>query len=190
MIDSSIVRQAWQLAHRESRTLDAVLAAQLSLGSADVLLQLGQAFRYPICHLAVDTSLSPDLATLNLPDCCRLSALVVTRQGQRVLLLANPTDEALQRWADAKGIAVDARELVLESELLDLLARLEAATSALPGILDHGFTEAARQSGVEEISLARIDETTSPVVRLINSTLFDAMGAGASDIHLEAAASG
>jgi len=80
--------------------------------------------------------------------------------------------------------------MVLESELLDLLARLEAAASALPGILDHGFTEAARKSGVEEISLSRIDETTSPVIRLINSTLFDAMGAGASDIHLEAAASG
>jgi len=190
MLTPATIQQAWQQARRQNVAADAVLAAQTGLSTDGLFIQLGNTFHYPVCRLTADANLSPDLATLGLPDCRRLSALVVTRQGQRVLLLANPTDEALQRWADAKGIAVDARELVLESDLLDVLARLEAATSALPGILDHGFTEAARQSGVEEISLSRIDETASPVVRLINSTLFDAMGAGASDIHLEAAASG
>jgi len=190
MIDPAIIRQAWQRAHREASTLDAVLAAQAGDASPDLLTQLGQCFHYPVCRLSGQTDLTPDLAALSLPDCRRMFALVISRQDQHVLLFANPTDAAIQRWADAKNIAINARELVLESELLDLLARLEAAASALPGILDHGFTEAARKSGVEEISLSRIDETTSPVVRLINSTLFDAMGAGASDIHLEAAASG
>jgi general secretion pathway protein E len=190
MFDTTTVRHAWQRAHRESSTLDALLATQAGVSIHDLLTQLGQSFHYPVCFLSGELGLAPDLGTLNLPDCRRMAALVITRQGQRVLLLANPTDESLQRWADAKGIAVNQRELVLESELKDVLARLEAATSALPGILDHGFTEAARKSGVEEISLSRIDETISPVVRLINSTLFDAMGAGASDIHLEAAASG
>ncbi|MDD5030820.1 MAG: ATPase, T2SS/T4P/T4SS family, partial [Rhodoferax sp.] len=190
MLDPHIVQLAWQQARRQGVALDAVMATQTGLAPADCLTQLGQVFHFPTCRLLAGDHLVPDLSTLGLPDCRRLSALVLTRLGQRVLLLANPTDEALQRWADAKGIAVDLRELVLESELLDLLARLEAATSALPGILDHGFTEVARQSGLEEISLSRIDETASPVVRLINSTLFDAMGAGASDIHLEAAASG
>jgi len=190
MIDPAIIRQAWQRAHREASTLDAVLAAQAGDASPDLLTQLGQCFHYPVCRLSGQTDLTPDLAALSLPDCRRMFALVISRQDQHVLLFANPTDAAIQRWADAKNIAINARELVLESELLDLLARLEAAASALPGILDHGFTEAARKSGVEEISLSRIDETTSPVIRLINSTLFDAMGAGASDIHLEAAASG
>jgi len=190
MIDPAIIRQAWQRAHREASTLDAVLAAQAGDASPDLLTQLGQCFHYPVCRLSGQTDLTPDLAALSLPDCRRMFALVISRQDQHVLLFANPTDAAIQRWADAKNIAINAREMVLESELLDLLARLEAAASALPGILDHGFTEAARKSGVEEISLSRIDETTSPVVRLINSTLFDAMGAGASDIHLEAAASG
>ena len=190
MIDPAIIRQAWQRAHREASTLDAVLAAQAGDASPDLLTQLGQCFHYPVCRLSGQTDLTPDLAALSLPDCRRMFALVISRQDQHVLLFANPTDAAIQRWADAKNIAINAREMVLESELLDLLARLEAAASALPGILDHGFTEAARKSGVEEISLSRIDETTSPVIRLINSTLFDAMGAGASDIHLEAAASG
>jgi general secretion pathway protein E len=186
----TLVRQAWQRARAEVSTLDAVLALQTNLQAHELLQKLGQCFAYPVCQLGDASPLTPALDALSLPDCRRLFALVVRRDDQRVLLFANPTDEALQRWADAKGIALNARELVLESELLDVLARLESAASALPGILDHGFHEVARKSGVEEISLARIDETTSPVIRLINSTLFDAMGAGASDIHLEAAASG
>ena len=191
MFDSNTVRHAWQRARQEGSSLDSVLAAQVGISPDQVLSQLGVSFHYPVCQLlSSDLALSPDFFMLGLPDCRRLFAFVVTRAGTPTLLFANPTDEALQRLADAKGIAATARELVLESALTTVLARLEGSASALPGVLDHGFTEGARKSGVEEISLARIDETASPVVRLINSTLFDAMGAGASDIHLEAAASG
>ena len=158
--------------------------------SEEALCELGRTFHYPVCRLDDGSALLPAFDVLGLADCRRMAALVVVRGSQRVLLFADPTADSLQRWADAKGIPIGARELVLSSELLNLLARLEAAASALPGILDHAFTEVARKSGVEEISLARIDETASPVIRLIDSTLFDALGAGASDIHLEAAASG
>ena len=190
MFDSTAVRQAWQRARKEASTLDAVMAKQAGISTSEVLLQLGRSFHFPVCRPDDDGNTTPTFEAMGLPDCRRMSAMVVTRAGTLTLLFANPADEALQRWADAKGIAINARELVLESDLLALLTRLEGSTSALPGVLDHGFAESERKSGVEEISLARIDETASPVVRLINSTLFDAMGAGASDIHLEAAASG
>jgi general secretion pathway protein E len=190
MFDPVSVRQAWQRARKEASTLDAVLVAQSGKSLDEVLSKLSDTFHYPVCRLNSELALLPDLAMLGLPEGRRMSALVVNRNGAPSLLFANPTDEALPRWADAKGLPMTARELVLESELVALLSQLEGATSALPGVLDHGFNEGARKSGVEEISLARIDETASPVVRLINSTLFDAMGAGASDIHLQAAASG
>ncbi len=188
--DSVTVRQARQRSRTDGGTLDATLAQQAGLAPDEVLIELGRSFHYPVCLLESAEAVSPAFDVLSLPDCRRLLALVITRDHSPVLLFADPSDEALQRWADAKGIAISCRELVLESELLSVLARLESAASALPGILEHAFGEEARKSGVEEISLSRIDETASPVIRLINSTLFDAMGAGASDIHLEAAASG
>ena len=190
MIDVTLVSDASRRARKDASTLDAILAAQIGVTPDELLAELGRAFHYPLCRLDAAGEVVPDFDLLGLPDCRRLAALVVARGDAKVLLFVDPTDESLQRWADARGIAAAARELVLESELLSVLSRLEAAASALPGILDHGFAEGPRRSGVEEISLARIDETASPVIRLINSTLFDAMGAGASDIHLEAAASG
>ncbi|MBK8120767.1 MAG: type II/IV secretion system protein [Sulfuritalea sp.] len=70
---------------------------------------------------------------------------------------------------------------------------LESEASALPNALS-GSAEAGRGgrhgAAIEEISFARLDETSSPVVRLFNSTLYDALGLGASDIHLESGASG
>ena len=44
---------------------------------------------------------------------------------------------------------------------------------------------AARDDDIEALSIRSISEDTSPVVRLVNSTLYDALKAGASDIHLE-----
>ena len=189
-LEPSTIRSAMERARREARPLDAVLAEQAGVSTTELLAELGRGFHYPVCRLNSGTPLVPQFDLLGLPDCRRLSALVALREGRPVLLFVDPTDATLQRLADARDIAATARELVLQSELWAVFERLEASASALPGVLDHGFGGEARSSGVEEISLARIDETASPVIRLINSTLFDAMGAGASDIHLEAAASG
>jgi general secretion pathway protein E len=51
-------------------------------------------------------------------------------------------------------------------------------------------TGAASEDGSEDLSLRSIGEDTSPVVRLVNSTLYDALKAGASDIHLESSGLG
>ncbi len=190
MLDPALIRDAARHARSDASTLDAVLAQRAGVAGDALLAQLGRDFHYPVCRIGGEATIVPDLDLLGLPDCRRLLALVIRRDGQPVLLFVDPTDDALQRWADARQIALTAREIVLESDLAALFTRLEADASALPGILDHAFATEVQRTGVEEISLARIDETASPVIRLINSTLFDAMGAGASDIHLEAAASG
>src|SRR5262249_10867821 len=42
----------------------------------------------------------------------------------------------------------------------------------------------------QDLSFEAISETDSPVVRLVASTLYDAIKAGASDVHLESTANG
>ena len=190
MTSAATIREALQTARKQGSAIDQVLTQQSGLTPEAVLADLGRIFHYPVRRLQADSHIAPAFEVLSLPESRRLLALVVVQQGANILLFSNPLDDNLQRWADAKAIALTARHIVLESELVNLLIRLDGMASALPGVLDNGFTESARKSGVEEISLTLIDETSSPVIRLINSTLFDAMGAGASDIHLEAAAAG
>jgi len=190
MLSIETVHDAWKRARSGSLAFEAILATEMQASPQEMLISLGQLFHFPVAFLTSDTELAPELNILGLVDCRRMSALVVTRDGASVLFFVDPIDEDLQRWADAKRIRADARELVLESELLSILDRLERSAATLPGAMNHANSDAVRSNGVEVISLAVIDETVSPVVRLVNSTLFDALLAGASDIHLEAADSG
>ena len=67
------------------------------------------------------------------------------------------------------------------------LARHEETLRAMDSVLPrraHG--SGARR--VEDLSLKTISEDTSPVVKLVHSTLYDALKTGASDIHLETGA--
>lgn len=190
MLNATDLRQAKLSAREKNTTSDKVLAQTLGVSDEAVLKLLGESFVFPTARISASEALDIDLELLALTDARRTLAMVIKRAQGPALLFTDPCDEAIHHWADAKGIDSDGRFLVLESELISALTRFEAAASALQGVLGDSFNDASRAAGAEEISLTRIDETSSPVIRLINSTLFDAMGAGASDIHLEAAASG
>jgi general secretion pathway protein E len=53
-----------------------------------------------------------------------------------------------------------------------------------------GFTKDVQNDKTQEISFERAAEEDSPVVRLVTSTLYDALKAGASDVHLESTGTG
>ena len=116
------------------------------------------------------------------------------RDGNRlVAVLDDPLAADRQRWLEARaGDYVD-WYLADPDDLGAWLSQQvdQAATAtALAGIAAGkvGAGDAAPRE--EEVSLARIRQDASPVVRLVNSTIHDALKLGASDIHLEATAQG
>src|SRR5207249_3038137 len=68
--------------------------------------------------------------------------------------------------------------------------RYAEALRAIDTVLPETEQGAKGEEGVDNLSYVRISEDTSPVVRLVHSTVYDALRAGASDIHLESIASG
>lgn len=79
--------------------------------------------------------------------------------------------------------------LALRDDLLAWLHRLEADLKTMDAVLTPAG-EARSDDHAEEISLAVIGADASPVVKLVHSTLYDAVASGASDIHLENDAAG
>ncbi|HEY0826440.1 MAG TPA: GspE/PulE family protein [Ramlibacter sp.] len=132
----------------------------------------------------------PDFKAIPLADALnRQCALVRLADGRTVAVIADPFDDALQAWLDAR---VDGAPLCLAhaSEVAAFLARHEEDFRAVDSIT--AGTQAEAQSGdhVEDLSLVRISEDASVVVKLVNSTLYDALKAHASDIHLETTENG
>ena len=65
------------------------------------------------------------------------------------------------------------------------LARHEDGLRAMDAVLPAAGAHGGAAAVVDDLSLKTISEDTSPVVKLVHSTLYDALKVGASDIHLE-----
>ena len=131
------------------------------------------------------SAMTPDFSLLSYGECLERECLLVAdAQDVRYFVSANPLDESLCTWASFKIPGGFALALAHPVELKAMLSRLEANGQAIAQVirLEHvGVPHAAN----EEITLKSIARDESQVVRLANSTLYDAHKSGASDIHFE-----
>ena len=106
------------------------------------------------------------------------------------VVLGDPFDLDTQDWLEER-LAVPFRyRLARRQDVADCLARQEAEMRALEGVAAQMQAGAQTQDAAQDLSFEKISETDSPVVRLVASTLYDAIKAGASDVHLESTSSG
>jgi len=75
------------------------------------------------------------------------------------------------------------------ADLDELLGAGSAEFRALAQLGD-GFAAGAGEALAQELSVLQLSQESSPVVRLLDSTLYDALQDGASDIHFECTARG
>lgn len=122
-----------------------------------------------------------------LSECAERGAVRATGpNGEQRAILARPLQLDALRWIQQNGPVLE--EAGVEREHFDAWIRtytensgaLGAATGA---VADVGVAELGVKP--EVLSLRQLDLTGSPVVRIVNAMLFDAMRAGASDVHVE-----
>nr|WP_240794582.1 GspE/PulE family protein [Azoarcus sp. DD4] len=109
--------------------------------------------------------------------------------GGLVIAVVDPSDRDL---LDGLGARLDeAYELVLATHeaLATCLAGYEDEVRRAVGLVEERGAGGGDE-GAEDLSLRRISADVSPVVKLVNSTLYDALKQGASDIHLESVPGG
>ncbi len=160
--------------------------------SADALLDaLGATFAYPVLDMAALRALTPafDLLPFNLA-LERECAVGRDANGAIVAVIVDPLSPALAEWIDLRLDGVRyTTALAARDDLLAWLHRLESELRAMDGVVT-GLESGGGGERVEEISLAAIGADASPVVKLVHSTLYDAVSSQASDIHLENDAGG
>ena len=103
-----------------------------------------------------------------------------------ILVIADPLDMALRNWAEEWIPGAGDVRLAMRDDIVAYLTRHEESMRATDGLVSHQQATLGGD-GAEAISLKSISEDSSPVVRLVNSTLYDALKVSASDIHLETA---
>jgi general secretion pathway protein E len=120
----------------------------------------------------------------------RQCVLVNDVDEQLVFVFANIFDESLQAWAIEQINKPFLLKLAHNSDIQAFLATQEESLRAVDSALTDVGGMNVSERLMEELSLDSIDKDESQVVRLVRSTLYDALKADASDIHIETLPSG
>jgi general secretion pathway protein E len=158
---------------------------------ADVVNHLSQALHMPGVSLE---QMEADAAAFDLvpyAEATRRGCIALRNaEGAVSVVLGDPFDLDTQDWLEER-LAVPFRyRLASRQDLADYLARQESEMRALEGVAAEMQTGAHAKDKAQDLSFETISETDSPVVRLVASTLYDAIKAGASDVHMESTSSG
>jgi len=183
--------QARLIANNTKQDLLDVLENESGLDSDDFVVALGQMMRYPVLSILHLYELHPDFTLLPFAEAGKLGCIALRNDdGQLQLVFSNPFDTYLQPKIDLIISRYGHAEVVVWSlahhkDLTAYLSHHEQSMRAMDGLTADQVECHAEHQGIEDISLRSISEDTSPVVKFVRSTLYDALKAGASDIHME-----
>lgn len=122
---------------------------------------------------------------LSLPQSLIHNVLPLDYQGQPCLALGEPFTLANRHWLQA---TTRLRQLPLAMSLpgaVKAQLKLAEASQRVMQPFGEGDENVRVGQAAEEISLRSLARDDNPVVRLVNSMLFDALQSRASDIHVE-----
>ncbi|MFZ2268597.1 MAG: GspE/PulE family protein [Azonexus sp.] len=178
--------KARTLALATGRPLIDILAEQSGLEPDEFLSRLSATIRRPALAMAQIRSLLPAFERVPFKETLSRECLLLRDEaGALTLVVADPFNVAVEAWAEARIAGEFAIALAARADILAWQSGYEDGLRAFDTVLPE--TEAVRDTGeaVEELSFRGISEDSSRVVRLVNSTIYDALRTDASDIHLE-----
>ena len=190
-LSAATIAEARQSARQTGRRVLTVLEESTALAPEAFLERLGDMLHYPTLNMAALNQLVPAFDLLPFSDAVKRECVALRNaEGELLLGFADPFQSDIQAWAEARIQAPATWHLVHPADLAAYLARHEESMRAMESVLSTARESGRQTPGVEDLSLKTISEHTSPVVKLVQSTMYDALKINASDIHLESDADG
>ncbi len=154
---------------------------------------LAERFQYDFIDLK-DVALDPDLVA-SLPSDLSIKYNLVPLERQEntlVVAVADPTDiDVLDKLELQLGCRLEIK-IAAQSQIERLIERGAGSQRVLREASEDFKLQLIKETekGDEVLSIDKLTADTSPIIRLIDSTLFDALKKRASDIHIEATGDG
>ncbi len=168
-----------------------LLEERLGADAETFMRRLGITVGYPVLDMQSLHRLQPAFDVVPFNDAIARECLAFREaDGALLLVFADPFNAALAPWAEEFIRRPFEHCLVHATHIAAYLTQHEETARAIDGVLERGAESVVLDASLERLSLKSIGEDTSPVVKLVNSTLYDALKSQASDIHLETAPSG
>ena len=185
-ISAATLQQARLDAERSQRNLVEVLADMTGLDQAVVVQSLGATFQYPVLSMDELSRLTPAFDVIDFTHANLHGAIAFRDKADKLMVVfGNPFNVKVKNWAEDTIKESFDWLLMRPSDISTFLSRQEEGMRAMDSVIDSGGDMASAVKDVQELSIKSISEDTSPVIKLVHSTLYDALKTEASDIHLE-----
>ncbi|MGH8687053.1 MAG: GspE/PulE family protein, partial [Burkholderiales bacterium] len=183
----SEARRASASAHR--RLVD-LLEETLALEPAAFLERLAATVRIPALSAEAMRTTPPAFDVLPFSECAQHGCALLQAADGLALVTDDPFSSEQRDWAEERIAPAFAWRLAHRGDLAAFLAGHEQTLHALDAVRADAGRAPVASAGIEDLSLRSISDEPSEVVRLVRSTLRDALLIGASDVHLETVSAG
>jgi general secretion pathway protein E len=177
-------------ARRLGHSALAVLEEECGLGPAELATALGRILDYRYVGSAELAGFEPAFNLLSSADATRRNCVLVNGADGLLVIIADPFDSDLRAWLEVRVSAPLGWAIAARADIGNYLSRHEVGVRTIDSAVVAAQTGAGSHREVENLSLASINMDSSPIVKLVHSTIFDALRTGASDIHLESTNAG
>lgn len=186
------MRKARTAAAQSKRRIVDVLEEQAGLGASDFIKALGYTLLYPVFDMDKLYRLEPAFDVLPFAEATKREFLPLREGGKLILVMGDPFDIGLQAWAEQQipAQASFSWGLAHRADVAAYLAAHEKTLHAMDSITSDENKEVMPETEVENLSFQTISEDVSQVVKLVHSTIYDALKISASDIHFETVPTG
>jgi general secretion pathway protein E len=190
-ISAAQIGEARAAAKAARRRVVDVLEESLGLDPDSFTARLAGTLSLERLDMAALRRAAPAFDLLPFAECSQRGvALLRAEDGRLLLAFDDPFSGELQAWAEERIAQAFSWGLAHRGDLVAFLASHEESLRALDTLEEETPAVQAEAGRVEDLSLKAIGDESSEVVRLVRSTLRDALMIGASDIHLETLPSG
>jgi len=175
------------------RRFGEVAMAEGLLGEVALAQALAQQFGLEFLDLE-QTPLPAELAEVISPEMMVRFECVAVRQDSRALTVAVADPTRLRALDDLEMLLDQRLDHVVapKGQIAKLIERGQGSQQMLQGVSEDFKLQLVKETdkGEEVLSIEKLTEDASPIIRLIDSTLFDALNKRASDIHIETSQEG
>ncbi|MFW5425876.1 MAG: GspE/PulE family protein [Methylophagaceae bacterium] len=134
---------------------------------------------------------SPEFKLISFSDSLQRGCVVLRNDDEQLyLVFSDVFDEKLPTWAIEKIGEAFSYRLAHSADITAYLVKQEESMRAVDSALSSVDSANRTENKIEELSLHSIERDDSPVVKLVRSTLYDALKADASDVHIETTPNG
>jgi general secretion pathway protein E len=190
-LDAAAIAQARAAAAQSHRPVIAELESITGAEPRQLVQAVAALFGMPVIETVHMFACTAAFDLLPLSRAMQRHGLLLREQdGTLFGVIADPFDADLQTWLEAQAKTSLTYRLALQADIQAYLSKQEESVRAMDSVV--ADTSEARQDSktAAVLSFAAVSEHASPAVKLVNSTLYDALKAAASDVHLESTATG